>query len=192
MIADGGSFSDGEQHLLPVLSNKADLVETVAMPVRGEETRTFPLDKLFNNHSKSATDRRLTIEFTGNPAWYAIQALPSLGMPENNNAISWAAAYYANTLAAYIMNSQPRIKAVFDSWKLQGGTKETFLSNLQKNQEVKNILLSESPWVMEARTEEEQKERIATLFDLNNIRNNNIAALTRLKELQQSDGSWAG
>lgn len=191
MIADGGSFSDGEQHLLPVLSNKADLVETVAMPVRGEETRTFPLDKLFNNHSKSATDRRLTIEFTGNPAWYAIQALPSLGMPENNNAISWAAAYYANTLAAYIMNSQPRIKAVFDSWKLQGGTKETFLSNLQKNQEVKNILLSESPWVMEARTEEEQKKRIATLFDLNNIRNNNIAALTRLKELQQFDGSWA-
>ncbi len=191
MIADGGSFSDGEQHLLPVLSNKVNLVETVSMPVRGEETRTFTLDKLFNNHSKSASDRRLTIEFTGNPAWYAIQALPSLDMPENNNAISWASAYYANTLAAYIMNSQPRIKAVFDSWKLQGGTKETFLSNLQKNQEVKNILLAESPWVMEARTEEEQKERIATLFDLNNIRNNNIAALTRLKELQQSDGSWA-
>ncbi len=191
MIADGGSFSDGEQHLLPVLTNKANLVETVPMPVRGEETRTFSLDKLFNDHSKSATDRRLTIEFTGNPAWYAIQALPSLGMPENNNAISWAAAYYANTLASYIMNSQPRIKAVFDSWKLQGGTKETFLSNLQKNQEVKNILLSESPWVMEAKTEEEQKERIATLFDLNNIRNNNITALTRLKELQQPDGSWS-
>lgn len=191
MIADGGSFSDGEQHLLPVLTNKANLVETVPMPVRGEETRTFSLDKLFNNHSKSATDRRLTIEFTGNPVWYAIQALPSLSMPENNNAISWATAYYANTLASYIMNSQPRIKAVFDSWKLQGGTKETFLSNLQKNQEVKNILLSESPWVMEAKTEEEQKERIATLFDLNNIRNNNITALTRLKELQQPDGSWA-
>lgn len=191
MIADGGSFSDGEQHLLPVLSNKANLVETVPMPVRGEETRTFSLDKLFNNHSKSATDRRLTIEFTGNPAWYAIQALPSLSNPENNNAISWATAYYANTLASYIMNSQPRIKAVFDSWKLQGGTKETFLSNLQKNQEVKNILLSESPWVMEAKTEEEQKERIATLFDLNNIRINNITALTRLKELQLPDGSWA-
>ena len=191
MIADGGSFSDGEQHLLPVLSNKANLVETVPMPVRGEETRVFSLDSLFNGHSKSATDRRLTIEFTGNPAWYAIQALPSLSMPDNSDAISWATAYYANTLASYIMNSQPRIKAVFDSWKLQGGTKETFLSNLQKNQEVKNILLSESPWVMEAKTEEEQKERIATLFDLNNIRNNNITALTRLKELQQPDGSWA-
>ncbi len=191
MIADSGTFSDGEQRLLPVLSNKEHLVETLPMPVRGEETRTFSLDSLFNHHSKTATDRKLTIEFTGNPAWYAIQALPSLSLPENNNAISWATAYYANTLASYIMNSQPRIKAVFDSWKLQGGTKDTFLSNLQKNQEVKNILLSESPWVLEAQTEEQQKERIATLFDLNNIRSNNIAALTRLQELQNSSGAWS-
>ena len=191
MIADSGTFSDGEQQLLPVLSNKEHLVETLPMPVRGEETRIFSLDSLFNHHSKTATDRKLTVEFTGNPAWYAIQALPSLSLPENNNAISWATAYYANTLASYIMNSQPRIKAVFDSWKLQGGNKETFLSNLQKNQEVKNILLSESPWVLEAQTEEQQKERIATLFDLNNIRSNNIAALTRLQELQNSSGAWS-
>lgn len=191
MIADSGTFSDGEQQLLPVLSNKEHLVETLPMPVRGEETRTFSLDSLFNQHSKTATDRKLTIEFTGNPAWYAIQALPSLSLPVSNNAISWATAYYANTLASFIMNSQPRIKAVFDSWKLQGGTKETFLSNLQKNQEVKNIILSESPWVLEAQTEEQQKERIATLFDLNNIRSNNIAALTRLQELQGSDGAWS-
>lgn len=191
IIADSGTFSDGEQQLIPVLSNKEHLVETLPMPVRGEETRTFSLDSLFNHHSKTATDRSLTVEFTGNPAWYAIQALPSLSLPVNNNAISWATAYYANSLASYIMNSQPRIKAVFDSWKLQGGTKDTFLSNLQKNQEVKNILLSESPWVMEAQTEEQQKQRIATLFDLNNIRSNNISALTRLQELQNANGAWA-
>ena len=191
MIADSGTFSDGEQQLLPVLSNKEHLVETLPMPVRGEETRTFSLDRLFNQQSKTATDRKLTVEFTGNPAWYAIQALPSLSLPTSNNAISWATAYYANTLASFIMNSQPKIKAVFESWKLQGGTKETFLSNLQKNQEVKNIILSESPWVLEAQTEEQQKERIATLFDLNNIRSNNIAALTRLQELQNASGAWS-
>ena len=185
MIADSGTFSDGEQQLLPVLSNKEHLVETLPMPVRGEETRTFSLDHLFNQQSKTATDRKLTVEFTGNPAWYAVQALPSLSLPTSNNAISWATAYYANTLASFIMNSQPKIKAVFESWKLQGGTKETFLSNLQKNQEVK------SPWVLEAQTEEQQKERIATLFDLNNIRSNNIAALTRLQELQNSNGAWS-
>ena len=191
MIADSGTFSDGEQQLLPVLSNKEHLVETLPMPVRGEETSTFSLDHLFNQQSKTATDRKLTVEFTGNPAWYAVQALPSLSLPTSNNAISWATAYYANTLASFIMNSQPKIKAVFESWKLQGGTKETFLSNLQKNQEVKNIILSESPWVLEAQTEEQQKERIATLFDLNNIRSNNIAALTRLQELQNSNGAWS-
>lgn len=191
MIADGGKFSDGEQQLIPVLSNKEHLVETLPMPIRGEETRTFSLDSLFNQHSSTATDRKLTIEFTGNPTWYAIQALPSLSMPVNNNAISWATTYYANSLASYIMNSQPRIKALFDSWKLTGGTKETFLSNLQKNQEVKNILLSESPWVLEAQTEEQQKERIATLFDLNHILSHNISALTRLQELQGNDGAWS-
>ena len=191
MVADSGTFSDGEQQLIPVLSNKEHLIETLPMPIRGEETRTFSLDSLFNHHSATATDRKLTIEFTGNPSWYAIQALPSLSLPTNDNAISWANAYYANTLAAYIMNSQPRIKAIFDSWKLQGGTKETFLSNLQKNQEVKNILLSESPWILEAQTEEQQKERIATLFDLNNILSNNSAALRRLQNLQNGDGAWS-
>ena len=191
MIAEGGNFSDGEQHLLPVLSDKENLTETLPMPVRGEQTRTFSLADLFNHHSKTATNRRLTVEFTSNPAWYAVQALPALSQPRNDDAISWATSWYANTMASYIMNAQPRIQAIFDSWKLQGGTKESFLSNLQKNQEVKNILLSESPWVMEATSESEQKERIATLFDLNNIRNSNTAALLKLKELQLPDGSWS-
>ena len=74
MIADSGTFSDGEQQLLPVLSNKEHLVETLPMPVRGEETRTFSLDSLFNHHSKTATDRTQPVHITRNPAWYAIQA----------------------------------------------------------------------------------------------------------------------
>lgn len=190
MIADGGTFSDGEQHLLPVLSNKEYLTETLAMPIRGEQTRTFQLDSLFNRDSRTATARRLTVEFTGNPAWYAVQALPALSQPTNDNAVSWATAYYANALAAYIANSQPRIKAVFESWKLQGGSKETFLSQLQKNQEVKNILVEESPWLLEAKTEAEQQARLATLFDLNNLANSQVTALTKLKELQNGDGAW--
>ena len=132
IVADGGTFSDGEQHLLPVLSDKEYITETLAMPVRGEETRTFSLDSLFNGNSRTATDRRLTVEFTGNPAWYAVQALPVLSEPSTDNAISWATAFYANTLAGYIANSQPRIKTVFDNWRLSGGTKETFLSRVKQ------------------------------------------------------------
>lgn len=190
MIADGGTFSDGEQHLLPVLSNKVYLTETLAMPIRGEQTRTFSLDSLFNGNSRTATDRRLTVEFTGNPAWYAVQALPVLSLPTGDNAISWATAYYANSLAGFIANSQPRIKTVFDAWKATGGTKETFLSQLEKNQDVKNILLDESPWLMEATTEAEQQARIATLFDVNLLNGRNLSAFTKLKELQGADGAW--
>ncbi|KAA6350826.1 hypothetical protein EZS27_001814 [termite gut metagenome] len=191
IIAEAGGFSDGEQHLLLVLSNKEHIVETLAMPVRGKEKKEFSLESLFNKNSKTATNRRLTIEFSGNPAWYAVQALPALSLPMGDNAISWATVYYANTLAAYIINANPRIKMVFDSWKLQGGTKETFLSNLQKNQDVKNILLEESPWLAEAISETEQMQRIVTLFDLNNIQNTTTTALVKLGDLQHSDGAWS-
>lgn len=191
IVADGDSFSDGEQHLVPVLSNKQYITETLAMPIRGGESRTFDLSHLFNGDSSTATDRRLTVEFTSNPAWYAVQALPVLAQPTTDNAIDWASAFYANSLASFIAGSQPRIKAVFDAWMADGGNKETFLSQLEKNQEVKNILLSESPWVLEAATESEQRRRIATLFDLNQLNNRNLSALTKLKELQGTDGSWS-
>ena len=191
MVANSENFSDGEQRLLPVLSSKINLTESLAMPLNGNEKRTFTLDSLFNHHSSTATNRRLTVEFTGNPAWYAVQALSVLNQPVNNSAISWATVLYTNSLAASIVNSQPKIKAVFDVWKTQGGKKDTFMSNLQKNQEVKNILLSESPWLVDAQNERQRQERIATLFDLNNITVNTQTAINKLKELQNSDGSWS-
>lgn len=190
LVADAGTFSDGEQQAVPVLSNKENITETIALTVNGDTTRVYSLDNLFNHHSPSATGRRLTVEMTGNPAWYAVQSLPSLAQPRNDDAISWATVLYANTLASYIANANPKIKAVFDGWKQQGGTKESLLSNLQKNQELKNILLQESPWVLEATTEQEQKERLATLFDVNNIAGHTQSALLKLKELQLADGSW--
>ena len=191
IVADGGAFSDGEQHLLPVLSDKMHVVETLPMPIRGGQTRVFTLDSLFNRNSPTATNRKLTIEYTGNPAWYAVQALPALSSPDGDNVVSWAAAWYANSLAGYIASANPRIKAVFDAWRAQGGTKETFLSNLQKNQDVKDILLSESPWLLEAEDEAAQMQRIATLFDVNALNGRTFSAVAKLKELQNSDGSWS-
>ncbi|MEG1546214.1 MAG: alpha-2-macroglobulin family protein, partial [Bacteroides sp.] len=191
IIAKANRFSDGEQRLLPVLTNKEWITESVPMTIRGAETRKFSLKGLFNHQSATATNRRLTVEFASNPAWYAVQALPTLSNPVSDNAISWAAAYYANSLASYIVNSQPRLKTVFDTWKSQNATKETLWSNLQKNEELKNILLQETPWVMEATTEAEQKQRLSLLFDLNTIQNNNAMALDKLGKLQNSNGSWS-
>lgn len=191
MVADGDTFSDGEQRYIPVLTDKQWVTETVPLNVNGEGAHTFSLENLFNKHSKTASEQRLTVEFTAHPAWYAVQALPVVAHPQNEDALSWATAYYAHSLAAYIVKENSRIKQVFDSWKAQGGTKETFMSNLQKNQELKNILLAETPWLAEATNEAEQKQRIATLFDLNTMNSQLAVSVEKLGELQNADGAWS-
>ena len=191
MVADGDTFSDGEQRYIPVLTDKQWVTETVPLNVNGEGAHTFSLENLFNKHSKTASEQRLTVEFTAHPAWYAVQALPVVAHPQNEDVLSWATAYYAHSLAAYIVKENPRIKQVFDSWKAQGGTKETFMSNLQKNQELKNILLAETPWLTEATNEAEQKQRIATLFDLNTMNSGLAVSVEKLRELQNGDGAWS-
>jgi uncharacterized protein YfaS (alpha-2-macroglobulin family) len=190
MVADGDTFSDGEQRYIPVLTDKQWVTETVPLNVNGEGAHTFSLENLFNKHSKTASEQRLTVEFTAHPAWYAVQALPVVANPQNEDALSWATAYYAHSLAAFIVKENPRIKQVFDSWKAQGGTKETFMSNLQKNQEL-NILLAETPWLTEATNEAEQKQRIATLFDLNTMNSQLAVSVEKLGELQNADGAWS-
>jgi hypothetical protein len=110
--------------------------------------------------------------------------------PESDNVLSWFSAYYANTLSVYIANSTPKIKSMIEIWTKQGGTEETLLSQLQKNQELKSVLLEETPWVLEAQDETEQRQRLALLFDIN--RNNNLhsQALEKLRSLQTQEGGW--
>ena len=191
LTADGGNFSDGEQHVLPVLSNQEYVTETLTFDLKGNDACTLRLDTLFNRNSSTATQRRLTVEVTGNPAWMAIQALPSLTQPDGENAISWAVAYYANTLAAAIAQSQPRIREVIEAWQASGQSKETFLSRLEQNEDLKNMLLSETPWLAEATSDTERMQRLVQLFDANRQRNLTLSALTRLKELQGEDGAWS-
>ena len=117
MIAEGGSFSDGEQRYLPVLSNKQKLTESVLLNVKGKGTYTFSLESLFNQHSKTVSRPKMVVEFTGNPLWYAVQALNVLENPKSDNALSWATAYYANSLLSHLAKTEPRMA---DSLKLEG------------------------------------------------------------------------
>ena len=117
MVADGGLFSDGEQRYLPVLSNKQKLTESVLLNVYGKGTYTFSLESLFNHHSKTVKRPTMTVEFTGNPLWYAVQAMKVMENPESDNALSWAAAYYANSLLVHLAKTEPRLA---DSLKVDG------------------------------------------------------------------------
>ncbi len=190
IVATAGNFSDGEQHLLPVLPNRMLVTESLPMTVRGNQNKDFTLEKLAKNKSASLENYRLALEFTANPVWYAVQALPAMTTPQNDNAVSWFAAYFSNKLATSIANSTPKIKQIIDAWTKQGGTKETLLSNLEKNQELKAVLLEETPWVLEAQNESEQKQRLALLFDINRSQNLTSAAIQKLTELQLPEGGW--
>ncbi|MFC5044189.1 alpha-2-macroglobulin [Aquimarina hainanensis] len=186
IIAKAGTFSDGEQNVLPVLSNRMLVTETLPMWVRSGQTKSFTLQKLKNTTSTSLKHHRLTLEMTSNPAWYAVQALPYLMEYPYDCAEQTFSRYYANALATHIANSNPRIQQVFNQWK----TSDALLSNLEKNQELKSLILQETPWVREAQSETEQKKRIALLFDLNKMNSEFQSALQSLQKMQYDSGAF--
>jgi uncharacterized protein YfaS (alpha-2-macroglobulin family) len=182
----GDQFSDGEQNALPILSNRMLVTETLPMWIRSNETKTFTLEKLKDNTSTTLTNHKLTLEMTSNPAWYAVQALPYLmEYPYDCNEQTFS-RYYANALAQHIVKSNPKIEAVFNQWK----SSNALLSNLEKNQELKSLLIQETPWLRDAQSETEQKKRIGLLFDLNKMNNELNSALRKLKQNQLPSGAW--
>lgn len=191
MKAEAGEFSDGEQHYLPVLTDKQWMTETLSLQVKGGESQEVNLKDLFNGQSKTAQNRQLTIELISTPIWYAVQALPVVGNPQQDDAFSWASAYYANAVARKIVELNPQIQPVFDAWKKQGVKKETLWSELEKNQELKSLLLAETPWLAQAADEQEQRQRIGLLFDLNTMNYRMEQTVEKLKALQKGDGSWS-
>ncbi len=187
VVAKAGDFSDGEQNLLPVLSNRMLVTETLPMWVRSNQTKTFTLDKLKNTTSTTLKHHKLTLEMTSNPAWYAVQALPYLmEYPYECNEQTFS-KYYANTLATHIASSNPNIQEVFKQW----ANADVLMSNLEKNQELKSLLIQETPWLRDAQSETEQKKRIALLFNLNTMKNKQAIALNKLKQNQKSSGAWS-
>lgn len=190
IVAKAGNFSDGEEMAIPVLSNRMLVTETMPLPIRGKSEKAFNFDKLINSGTSSTLrHHKLTLEFTSNPAWYAVQALPYLiEYPYECNEQIFS-RYYANTIASFIANSNPKIKKVFESW--QNITPDALLSNLEKNQELKALLLEETPWLLNGKSESERKKRIALLFDLNKMAAEKERALKQLLQNQMSNGGWS-
>lgn len=189
IVAKAGNFSDGEENTLPVLTNRMLVTETITLPMRGTGTKNFSFDKLLNSgNSESLQHNALTLEYTSNPAWYAVQALPYLmEYPYECAEQNWN-RYYANSLATYISNSSPRIKQVFEQWKIKDTA--ALMSNLQKNQELKAILLEETPWVLQAKNEAEQKRNIALLFDMVKMSEQLDNTYNKLKQMQSPNGGF--
>ena len=217
-------FSDGEQHYLPILPNRERVTVTVPFTQNEPGTKAIDLTKLFKaplsspegdtnvllgNEAPSGAvgGAKLTIEYTNNPAWLMIQALPAIGHPNDDCAICQAASLYANSIGKHIVDQVPQAKTVFEQWKREfqsaaanatlGGSAETssqlttLNSQLEKNQELKDIVLNETPWVADADRETEQRQRLADFFDENLMQQRLSSAVEKLQKLQRGDGSWS-
>jgi len=191
VVAVTNEFSDGEESTAPVVTDKLLVTESLPLPVRGKEKKKFTFAKLSTQNNGSATLRhhKLTLEFTSNPAWYAVQALPYLMEFPHECTEQMFSRFYANSIATHIANSHPKIKAVFDRWASEPDSK-ALLSNLEKNQELKSALLEETPWVLEGQNETERKKRIAILFDLNRMSYELGKVLKTIKERQTPNGGF--
>ncbi|MEO6718969.1 MAG: alpha-2-macroglobulin family protein [Ferruginibacter sp.] len=188
ITAKSKEFSDGEEMALSVLTNRMLVTESMPLNLRNTTTKDFKFGKLINNNSSTITNHALTVEYTSNPVWYAVQAIPYLMEYPYDCAEQTFNRYYANILAAHITNSNPRIKAVFEKWKYTDTA--ALLSNLEKNQELKSALLEETPWVLNAQTETQQKKNIALLFDMVKMSSETDKAINKLQEMQSSNGGF--
>lgn len=192
ITATAGGFSDAEEHLLPMLTDRVLVTESLPITITKAGTHTFTLKGLKNASSSTLRHQGLTLELTPNPAWFAVQALPYLMEFPHECAEQLFSRYYANRLAARVVEQRPAIKEVFAQWKAaaRGSDKDSFLSALEKNPELRSVVLEETPWVLQAGHERERRARMALLFDMERMANEQDAALRKLQQQQLPSGAW--
>ncbi len=188
VVARSGNYSDGEEQTIPVLSNRELVTETLPFHTMGDTTVNLRFEKLLQEQSASASNESLTIEFSSNPAWYVVKALPYLQEGNDQCIETVINRFYANAMASQILNKYPKIKAFYQDWKKDSAS---LVSNLQKNQTLKQVLLEETPWVMEAKSETEQMQALVQLFNLARLSEDQETQLKQLIELQLPEGGFA-
>lgn len=185
ITAKAGNFTDGEQSIIPVLSSRIFITESLPIWIRENSKKDFVFENLKNNTSETLENHSFTLEYYSNPTWIAIGALPYLMEYEYECSEQLFAKYYANVLAHKILDDNPKIKKVLEQWS------KNPTSKLEQNDELKNILLSETPWVRQAQSQEEQKKNMAILFDLQKMTTSSSEILEKLKERQNNSGSFS-
>ena len=188
LTAETAQFSDGEQLYLPILSSKEWITESVEIQADGAGTFTTDLSTLFNKDNASATQRRLTVEYTTHPIWNVVQALPALREPQHDDVLSISSVLYANILSAHIAATTPRLKTIIELWKQQGAAVK---SPLATNEDLKQIILDETPWLREADSDSKRRAQLIDLFNENLLSSRIGATLEKLSQRQEADGGFA-
>lgn len=192
VLFEAGEYTDGEQRYLPVLEDKEWLTQTRPFVVSHQGDTLVRLDGLFQDNHREADHRRLTVEYTANPLWYAVQALPSVLQPQTEDVLSIAAAYYASTLSERLAGQYPQMKTAIDAWMQDRG--EALKSPLETQEELTGIVLEETPWVADAEAGTRRMMALQQLFDANRQADLRRQFAVSLGKLQREDGAfgWFG
>ncbi|OOG76238.1 alpha-2-macroglobulin family protein [Flavobacterium sp. A45] len=187
ILAKAGNFSDGEENILPVLTNNMLVTESIPIWVRENSKKEYTFENLKNNNSTTLKNHQFTLEYTSNPSWTAIQSLPYLIEYEHECAEQTFARFYANALASEIISSIPKIATLFETWRKNGKLN----SKLEENEELKSIILAETPWLNDAQSEDEKKKNLALLFDLEKMKTSQQVTFEKLKQKQKPSGGFS-
>lgn len=190
ITASADKHSDGQQETIPVLSTRTVVTESVSLFNNGHETRSFELKALTENLlSETATDRTLTLEYTPSPVWYAIQALPYLSEGVNPSNESLFHRYFANALSADIISRYPAVASMLETWA--GIPADEWQTQLEKNEDLKQTLLKETPWVLTSKGEKENLRRLAEAYSQDRIADGLKTSLAELIRRAEPDGGWS-
>ncbi len=180
-------LSDGEEGVLPVLSRRILVTESLPLPIRGNQTKTFDFAKLAaSGKSETIKTQSLTVQMVSQPAWYAVMALPYLMESPHECSEQVFNRLYANSLARHIAGGDPKIRRIFDQWK----NTPALDSPLQKNQDLKAVMLEETPWLQQANKEAEARRNVGILFDDNRLTEETARMTRKLADMQTADGMW--
>ncbi len=187
-VGSTGRLSDGEEGFLPVLSRRILVTESLPLPIRGAQTKKFEFDRLRKAaESDSLRHKSLTVQMVSQPAWYAVMALPYLMEYPYECTEQTFNRLYANSLARHIAQSDPKIARIFELWR----NTEALDSPLEKNEDLKAVMLEETPWVRQADSESQARRNVGILFDDNRLDLETKRILRKLAELQLDDGGWS-
>lgn len=193
IVARGQGCSDGEQDVIPVLPNRQLVTESMAMYINGAGEKRYTLSHLANLDTTapgfSLRHHALTVDLTPNPIWLALQSLPYVSQQENPSNIYLANAIYANSLSAKVVAENPQIERMFRVWeKLEP---DAFLSALERNTDLSQTVAAETPWLRDAKSEEQRHRDIARFFNAKTLGRQLSEDIAKLLEAQRDDGGWS-
>jgi uncharacterized protein YfaS (alpha-2-macroglobulin family) len=163
------------------------VTESLPLPIRGAQTKTFDFAKLRESqNSQTIQHQSVTVQMVSQPAWYAVMALPYLMEYPYDCSEQQFNRLYANALARHIANSDPKIRHIFNQWR---GT-DALESPLMKNQDLKSVMLEETPWLRQAIKESEARKNVGILFDDNRLNQETARLMQKLADMQNPDGLW--